>query len=156
MNWQLLSWSRNWCVLPQQGKHFDKAECCDTIRIVCSAQQHASQKVLHEISSVWVTLLCAYLTSGKQHQGSTQFKFRALTDERTQHVVAKGNFRPDWEVRCVGNIALINKNQCVGVCVCAAICTCDLMQSLIFSGMTANLHPTHPPHTHAHKPPCYL
>lgn len=31
----------------------------------------------------------------KTEQGSTQFKFRVLTDERTQHVVAKGNFGPD-------------------------------------------------------------
>lgn len=31
----------------------------------------------------------------KTEQGSTRFKFRALADEHTQHVVATGNFGPD-------------------------------------------------------------
>lgn len=48
-------------------------------------------------------------------------------------------------MRCWGNISWNGKNRCVGVCVRAVICRCDLMRSLIFSRMTANLHPAHPP-----------
>lgn len=83
------------------------------------------------ILSVWVTLLKVYLTSGKQNRDQHSLNLECSQTSALSMLSLKGILGQieKWDIE-----GTLNKSmRCsMWVYVCAAICRCDLMRSLIF------------------------
>lgn len=71
-----------------------------------------------------------------------------LADERTQHVVVEGNFRPDWEGRRsrdpLRKSIRVRPSHSTSLSLCVLSCRCDLTQSLIFFQDDSEAPPSSP------------